>query len=93
MDALQLLLGRRSSKALGAPGPGAEALELILQAALRAPDFLALRPYEFLVAEGEGRERLGRLFQEAAIAEDQARALDAAARACGHHRGRQGARE
>jgi nitroreductase len=74
MDALQLLLGRRSNKALAAPGPDAEALELILQAALRVPDFLELRPYEFLVAEGEGRERLGRLFQEAAIAEARASA-------------------
>jgi len=62
-------LQRRSCKALTAPGPSGEALELILQAGLRAPDFLQLRPYEFLIAEGEGRERLGSLFQEAAIAE------------------------
>ncbi len=69
MDALNLLLERRSCKALQAPGPDGEALEIILQAALRVPDFLSLRPYEFLIAQGEGRERLGRLFQEAAIAE------------------------
>ena len=68
MDALKLLLERRSSKALEAPGPQGEALETILQAALRVPDFLELRPYEFLIAEGEGRERLGRKFREAAIA-------------------------
>ena len=68
MDALKLLLGRRSSKALEAPGPQGEALETILQAALRVPDFLELRPYEFLIAEGDGRERLGQLFREAAIA-------------------------
>ena len=48
MDALTLLLQRRSCKALTAPGPSGEALELILQAGLRAPDFLQLRPYEFL---------------------------------------------
>lgn len=69
MDALTLVLQRRSCKALSAPGPSGEALELILQAGLRVPDFLELRPYEFLIAEGEGRERLGRLFQQAAIAE------------------------
>ena len=71
MEALKLLLARRSCKALEAPGPEGEALETILQAALRAPDFLELRPYEFLIAEGDGRKRLGQLFEAAAIADDR----------------------
>ncbi|MDQ0505147.1 NAD(P)H nitroreductase [Xanthobacter agilis] len=68
MDALSLLLNRRSTTALEDPGPSGAELEIILRAALRVPDFQALRPYAFLIAEGEGRARLGRLMQEAAIA-------------------------
>ncbi|WP_454918087.1 NAD(P)H nitroreductase [Xanthobacter sediminis] len=68
MDALTLLLSRRSTAALEAPGPAGPALETILRAALRVPDFQGLRPYEFLIAEGEGRARLGLLMQKAAVA-------------------------
>lgn len=74
MDALRLLLTRRSTAALEPPGPAGAALEAILQAALRVPDFQNLRPYEFLIAEGEGRVRLGRLMQQAAIASGRAEA-------------------
>lgn len=66
MDALKLLLQRQSCHALREPGPDAEQLEIILQAALRVPDFQNLKPFQFLLAEGEGRERLGALMQKAA---------------------------
>lgn len=66
--ALQLLLERRSHHHLSAPGPDAEELELILRAAARVPDFGGLRPYRFLLAEGEGRVRLGAALQRAARA-------------------------
>ncbi|MGY0711265.1 NAD(P)H nitroreductase [Azospirillum argentinense] len=68
MDALTLLLQRRSCSALQAPAPEGEHLDLILRAALRVPDFQRLRPYEFIVAEGEGLARLGGLLEQAAIA-------------------------
>jgi len=68
MDALTLLLERRSCSALGAPAPAGEALQTILRAALRVPDFQSLRPYEFILAEGDGLDRLGALMQEAADA-------------------------
>ncbi len=68
MDALTLLLERQSCHALMGPGPDDAALDLILRAALRAPDFQRLRPYEFLVAQGEGLDRLGALMEAAAIA-------------------------
>lgn len=68
MDALTLLHTRRSCAALAAPAPEGEALEAILRAALRVPDFQGLRPYEFLVAAGDGRDRLGALMEAAAIA-------------------------
>jgi len=70
-DALSLLLNRRSCHALTAPAPAGEALELIFRAALRVPDFQRLRPYRFLVAEGEGLERLGAAMRRAAIAGGQ----------------------
>jgi nitroreductase len=67
MDAITLLTARRSSHALQAPAPEGEALETILRAALRVPDFEGLRPYEFILASGEGLDRLGALFERAAI--------------------------
>jgi nitroreductase len=71
MDALTLLLTRQSAHTLQAPGPDAAQLDVILRAALRVPDFQNLKPFEFLVAEGEGRERLGALMQQAAVASNR----------------------
>jgi nitroreductase len=68
LDALTLLLERQSCHALQAPGPDDAALDVILRAALRVPDFQRLRPYQFIVAEGEGLDRLGRMMEAAAIA-------------------------
>lgn len=68
MDALSLLLDRRSTAALDPPAPSGAALDIILRAALRVPDFQGLRPYEFLIAEGDGRDRLGLMMQDAARA-------------------------
>jgi Nitroreductase len=67
-DKLSLLLNRRSSHSLTEPGPSGEALDLIFRAALRVPDFQRLRPFRFLVAVGEGRERLGEAMRRAALA-------------------------
>ena len=72
MDALALLTGRRSCAALKAPAPEGEALETILRAALRVPDFQGLRPYEFILAKDEGLDRLGALLEQAAIASGHA---------------------
>lgn len=68
MDALTLLHTRRSCAALRAPAPEGGALDAILRAALRVPDFQGLRPYEFLVATGDGLDRLGLMMEAAAIA-------------------------
>lgn len=70
MDALALLLNRRSQPRVTAPAPGGEALENIKQAALRAPDHAALTPWQFIVCEGEGLERLGAIFEQSAIQND-----------------------
>lgn len=65
---LALLLGRRSCHSLTAPAPEGEALDLILRAALRVPDFQRLRPFRFLIAVGAGLDRLGALMERAAVA-------------------------
>jgi len=66
MDALEALIGRTSCPRLEGPAPTAEQVDLMLRAALRAPDHGALRPWRFILTEGEGLERLGELFLRAA---------------------------
>jgi nitroreductase len=61
MQAIELLLTRRSARALTEPAPDAAALDLILASAARAPDHGRLRPWRFLVVRGEARLRLGAL--------------------------------
>lgn len=64
MDALTLLHQRSSMGKLMGPVPNREQLEAMYQAALRAPDHKALRPWRFIEFSGEGLERLGELFAE-----------------------------
>lgn len=71
MDALELLLKRRSASRLVEPAPEGEALDNILQAGLRAPDHGALQPWRFVLIEGEGRERFSQLLAETAAAENR----------------------
>ena len=65
MDALDLLLNRVSVTRLVDPAPTAEQLHVMFRAALRAPDHGQLRPWRFLVIEGQARDRLGELLAEA----------------------------
>lgn len=65
---LELLLNRHSCHRLQQPGPSDEELQVLLQAALRAPDFGHLRPFRFLAARGAGLDRLGAAMHQAALA-------------------------
>lgn len=67
MDALELLLSRQSApaKLLGDPAPSDEELQPVFEAAVRAPDHGAIRPWRFRIIRGAARERLGDLFVEA----------------------------
>ncbi|MBK4714217.1 MULTISPECIES: NAD(P)H nitroreductase [Tenebrionibacter/Tenebrionicola group] len=67
MDALELLVNRRSASRLAEPAPADEALENILRAAMRAPDHGTLQPWRFFLIEGEGRERFSQLLEAAAL--------------------------
>ncbi|WP_299725969.1 nitroreductase [uncultured Endozoicomonas sp.] len=80
MDGIELLLNRRSSPVLESPGPTPEQLEVMFQAALRAPDHARLRPWRFLTVSGEAREALGELLAKAARFDQQDLSEDALSR-------------
>ncbi|WP_316675625.1 nitroreductase family protein [uncultured Tolumonas sp.] len=62
----KFLLSRHSSHHLALPAPDEKQLNIILRAAMRAPDFQYMRPFRFLVAKGDGLIRLGELFAQSA---------------------------
>ncbi|MSO55146.1 MAG: nitroreductase [Rhodospirillales bacterium] len=64
MTALEALATRASATKLSAPGPSAAIIAKALQAATRAPDHGMLRPWKFLLIEGDARLRLGQLMAE-----------------------------
>jgi nitroreductase len=53
------LLQRESAVKLSDPGPSKEQLELMFQAAVRAPDHGRLRPWAFVLVPKDKRERFG----------------------------------
>ncbi len=67
MDAIDALTGRVSVPRLVEPAPSSEQLEILFQAALRAPDHAMLRPWRYITISGEARERLGELYARAAL--------------------------
>ena len=70
MDAIQALHNRVSSPLLKEPAPSNTQLESLLKAASRAPDHKMLKPWRFLIIEGQGRERFGELLAKAAQVRD-----------------------
>ncbi|MGM0769815.1 MAG: nitroreductase family protein [Pseudomonadota bacterium] len=59
---IDFLLQRKSEPRLQAPAPDADTLEKAFQCAANTPDHALLRPWRYLVVEGEGLEMLGDLF-------------------------------
>jgi nitroreductase len=59
MDLLTGIESRTSALKLSAPGPTREHIERIIHAGARAPDHGRLRPWRFIVLEGDARARLG----------------------------------
>ncbi|NQD37546.1 nitroreductase [Permianibacter sp. IMCC34836] len=62
MTPLDFLLTRRSFPILTAPAPSNDQINTLMQAALRAPDHGNLKPFRFLVCEGEKLTQLGELY-------------------------------
>jgi nitroreductase len=65
MDALDLLLTRESALKLDAPAPSEAELDTMFESAVRAPDHGRLRPWRFVVIEGDKRARFGELMADA----------------------------
>lgn len=70
---LSFLATRRSTKPdkLAEPGPTADELAQIFAAGTRVPDHKKLAPWRFIVFEGDARARMGEVFAEACIREEQ----------------------
>lgn len=68
MDALELLMNRRSAARLVEPAPTGEQLDNILRAGMRAPDHGMLHPWRFYIIADEGRLRFSQLLEQGAIA-------------------------
>ncbi|GAD78957.1 NAD(P)H nitroreductase [Vibrio ezurae] len=66
MDALDLLLNRRSVAKLSHPAPCGEVLNNILQAGLRSPDHGGLTPWRFVISQGDGLQKLADILVSAA---------------------------
>ncbi|CAM2901866.1 MULTISPECIES: NAD(P)H nitroreductase [Vibrio] len=70
MDALDLLLNRRSIAKLSEPAPEGQVLENIIRAGLRAPDHAGLTPWRFVISQGEGLNKLSHILVSAAKVEN-----------------------
>lgn len=68
---IQAMLNRTSEPRLTAPAPPAEVLERALGCAARAPDHALLRPWRYLVVDGDGLNALGELFRSSGQPDDQ----------------------
>jgi len=65
MQAIELLHNRVSCPKLEGPAPSAQQLEIMYQAAARAPDHACLRPWRLIVIENKQRDALGGVFVKA----------------------------
>jgi len=66
MDLIEALNTRATAKTYGADAPTKEHLAIALQAAVRAPDHGRLRPWRFMLIEGDQRRKFGELLAESA---------------------------
>lgn len=70
MDALTALHTRNSVNLLTEPGPSRNQLDNIVMAGLRACDHKSLKPWKFLLIEGDARAKFGELMVKAKEAND-----------------------
>ena len=64
MDAVDAIIGRVSPAQLIAPGPNPEQMKEILLAGASAPDHGLMKPWRFLIIEGDARNRFGQLMAD-----------------------------
>lgn len=61
MDQLTAIISRISPGKLAAPAPSPAEVDRLIEAAVAAPDHGRLRPWKFIVFEGQALDRLGEL--------------------------------
>jgi nitroreductase len=66
MDAIEALNSRNTAKTYGDTPPSKDHLATVLQAAVRAPDHGRLRPWRFMLIEGNQRRKFGELLAASA---------------------------
>jgi nitroreductase len=67
MDALVAINTRATAKTYGDTAPSQEHLATVLQAAVHAPDHGRLRPWRFMLVQGDQRRKLGELLAASAL--------------------------
>lgn len=67
MDTIEALNTRSSAKAYGDMTPTADHLAAILEAAVHAPDHGRLRPWRFMLIDGNKRKKFGDILAAAAL--------------------------
>jgi nitroreductase len=67
MDAIEAINTRATAKTYGETAPGKEQLAIVLQAAVRAPDHGRLRPWRFMLIEGNQRRKFGDMLADSAL--------------------------
>ncbi|WP_166263734.1 nitroreductase family protein [Marinobacter caseinilyticus] len=61
-DVIDAILNRASQPRLALPAPDQATLDTVFECAARAPDHALLRPWRYLVIEGQGLAALGEVF-------------------------------
>ena len=69
---IQNLQNRVSRPKVGLPVPNREQLETLFSCAVRAPDHGRMRPWRFIVLQGNALRALGQAFEQAGVAGDPA---------------------
>lgn len=67
MDSIEALISRSTAKTFGDTAPTKDHLATVLQAAVRAPDHGRLRPWRFMLIEGEQRAKFGEMLAASAL--------------------------
>jgi nitroreductase len=65
VDALDAIFARRSIGRLQPPAPNDDDLDMILRAAAVAPDHNSLRPWKFVILEGDAKDSFGKVLAAA----------------------------
>tara|TARA_B100001250_G_C19812312_1_gene796297 strand:+ start:1174 stop:1725 length:552 start_codon:yes stop_codon:yes gene_type:complete len=68
MEAITNIINRVSARELSKPYPSKEEMNIVYQAALRAPDHAWLRPSSFIEVKDSGLDKLSKIFHDYALA-------------------------